>query len=126
MIHMDPERASCLRQEISQLIGQRNGLEKRLLRRRRMVRASYVVRYLGTKEAKRRTPADYLSFRKGGRTVLRYVLPAERVSLKAKAQGWGQYVRWIAQWVKISRDLEKAWRALGEAQAEVVDGDKRL
>jgi hypothetical protein len=123
---MDTERASRLRQEISRLMGQRNALEKRLLRRRHMLRASYVVRYLGTKEAKRRTPADYLSFRKGGRTVLRYVLPAERISVKAKAQAWGQYVRWIAEWVKITRDLEKAWRALGEAQAEVADGDNKL
>jgi hypothetical protein len=123
---MDSIRASRLRQKISGLIGRRNAIEKRLFERRRMVRASFLVRYLGTKQAKRRTPAYYLSFRKEGRTVLKYVPSWERASVKARAEAWGEYVRLVAEWVRVCREIEKVWRALGEAQAEVVDGRKRL
>jgi hypothetical protein len=123
---MDSARASRLRQKISGLIGRRNAIERCLFDRRQMVRASFLVRYLGTKQAKRRTPAYYLSFRKGGRTVLKYVPSRQRESVKARAEAWGEYVRLVAEWVRISREIEKGWRALGEAQAEIVDGQKRL
>lgn len=121
---MDSTKASRLRQEISHLIDRRNGIEKRLFERRRMLRASFLVRYLGTKEAKRHSPAYYLSFRKEGKTVLRYVPSKERASVKARAEAWGEYVRLVAEWVRISRQLEKSWRTLGEAQAEIADGDR--
>lgn len=123
---MESIRASRLRQKISGLIGRRNAIEKRLFERRRMVRASFLVRYLGTKQAKRRTPAYYLSFRKEDRTVLKYVPSRERASVKARAEAWGEYVRLVSEWVRVCREIEKGWRALGEAQAEVVDGRKRL
>jgi hypothetical protein len=89
-----------------------------------MLRASFIVRYLGTSRKKRSTPAFYLSYRSKGRTVLKYVVLRDRRRLKARAEGWGEYQRLIAEWVKVCKQIEVCWRSLGEAQSDGVDGDK--
>jgi hypothetical protein len=89
-----------------------------------MLRASFIVRYLGTSTRKRRSPAFYLSFRSKGRTVLRYVASKDRQRFRAKAEAWGEYQRLIAEWVKVCKQIEVCWRSLGEAQSDGVDGDK--
>jgi hypothetical protein len=89
-----------------------------------MLRASFIVRYLGTSRKKRSTPAFYLSHRSKGRTVLKYVVGGDRQRLKARAEAWGQYQRLIAEWVKVCKQIEVCWRSLGEAQSDGVNGDK--
>ena len=56
------DRASRLRQEIGQLAGEWNQLQKRMLCRGRMIPASLIARHLGTRERKRASTAYYLSW----------------------------------------------------------------
>lgn len=116
---MDLDSASRLRQQIYTLRKQRDRIEAALLKRRRMLRASFISRLLGTSRSKRAKPAFYLSFRKQGRTVLQYVSAERHRSVKAKAGEWGEYLRLVSEWVKNARELEALYRKLGEAQSEV-------
>jgi hypothetical protein len=115
---MSPELASRIRQQIRQLQERRGQLEKRLMRRRRMIRASFIERFLGTRESKRQTPAYYLSYREQGKTVLEHVGAERREEVRAQAREWSEFSGLVADWVKVVRELEKRWRELGEAQAE--------
>ena len=117
---MDRNRASRLRQMIAGLKAERTRLEERLLRRRQMLRASLIERYLGTSEQKRATPAYYLSFLHEGKTVLKYVRQSKLLTVEPKARAWSEYGRLLAEWVKVTRRQEAAWRALGKAQSDTV------
>ena len=122
MTDMDLKLASALRQQIQQLRERRNSLEDQLLVRRRMLRASFLERYLGTRRSKRRKPAYYLSYRKGGKTVLEYVRAEGRSGVRERAEAWGEFTAWLAEWVQLGRELERNWRELGQAQAEEPGG----
>lgn len=119
---MNPKRASRLRQKVSHLRKRRESIERALLQRWRMLRASFIERYLGTKEHKRQTPACYLSCRIGGKAVLVYVKQKDRKKQREHAQQWARYLGMLAEWVKLSKELEACFRQLGEAQAEEVKG----
>ena len=121
---MSPHNPSRLRQEIYRLRKQRDRIENALLQKKRMIRASFLIRYLGTKSAKRRKPAYYLSSRREGKTILHYVSAKGHQKIRAKADAWGEYVKLVAEWVKLSRQIEKCFRQLGEAQA-VLPGKQR-
>jgi hypothetical protein len=115
---MDRNRASRLRQMIADLRVERTRIEERLLRRRHMLRASLIERYLGTSEQKRTTPAYYLSFLHEGKTILKYVRQGRLLTIEPKTRAWSEYGRLLAEWVKITRRLEATWRALGKAQSD--------
>lgn len=115
---MNPETASRIRQQIRQLRERRDRLEEGLLRRRRMIRASFIERFLGTKTSKRDKPAYYLSYRSEGKTVLEHVSAERRAEARRGAGEWSEFSSLVAEWVKVVRELEKRWRELGEAQAE--------
>jgi hypothetical protein len=95
-------------------------IEEQLLRRRRMLRASLIERYLGTADHKRAVPAYYLSFLQEGKTTLKYVRQSELLAVEPKARAWSEYRRLLAEWVKVVRRLEAAWRALGQVQSDKV------
>ena len=116
---MDSKRASSTRQKILQLQTERDHLEGLLIKRRRMLRASFITRYLGTSKVKRKSPAYYLSYSKGGKTVLKYVAAKEKQKVEALAEAWREYSRSLAEWVKTCRQLERLWRELGQAQSDV-------
>ncbi len=50
--------------------------------------------------------------------MLKYVSSEDKVTLEARAKEWGEYVRLMSEWVKLSRELETCFRELGEAQAD--------
>jgi hypothetical protein len=110
--------ASRLRQQIEELRSERARLEYRLLKRRRMLRASFVGRYLSTGDGKRKTPAYYLSFLREGRTVQKYVRLGSVAKVRPRTEAWGEYYHLLAQWVKLNQQLADVWRALGEAEAD--------
>ena len=106
---MDSKRASSIRQEITQLQAKRDRLEELLIKRRRMLRASFITRYLGTSKEKRKTPAYYLSYNEGGKTVLKYVALGKKQKVEALAEAWREYSQSLAEWVKTCRQLERAY-----------------
>jgi hypothetical protein len=118
LVQMNPAQASRLRQQIARLRLQREALERRLLRRRRMLGATLVERYLGTGDAKRATPAYYLAFPSGDKQIQRYVRQDDLSKIMPRARAWSEYYHLIAQWVKLNQELAQTWRALGRAQTE--------
>lgn len=110
--------ASRLRQQIVGLRSERARLERHLLKRRRMLRATFVERYLSTGDGKRKTPAYYLSFLREGRTVQKYVRLQTVSKVRPKTQAWSEYYHLLARWVKLNQQLADVWRELGQAQAD--------
>jgi hypothetical protein len=115
---MNPALASRLRQQLAQLRSQRARLEYRLLKRRRMLRATCVERHLSLGQSKRKTPAYYLSFYHQGKTVQKYIRLEELSKIMPRARAWGEYYHLLAQWVKLNDRMADAWRELGAAQAD--------
>ena len=118
---MNPALASRLRQQVARLRLQREALERRLLKRRRMLGATLIERYLGTGAAKRATPAYYLVFPWGAKQIQRYVRQEDLPRVMPKARAWSEYYHLVAQWVKLNQELAQTWRALGRAQTEEPD-----
>jgi hypothetical protein len=117
--------ASRLRQQLAGLRSERARLEFQLLKRRRMLRATFVERYLSAGDAKRKTPAYYLSFLHEGRTVQKYVRLAKVHEVGRRCQTWSEYYHLLARWVKLNQQLADVWRELGQAQAdEPAAGDR--
>lgn len=110
--------ASRLRQQIAGLRSERARLEYKLLKRRRMLRATLVERYLSAGKQKRKTPAYYLSFPQDGRTVQKYVRLEILSRVKPRAQAWSEYYHLLARWVRLNQKIEAVWRELGQAQAD--------
>ena len=115
---MNPALAGRLRQQIVELRSERARLEHRLLKRRRMLRATFVERYLSAGDTKRKTPAYYLSFLREGRTVQKYVRLQTVSKVRPKTQAWSEYYHLLARWVKLNQQLADVWRELGQAQAD--------
>jgi hypothetical protein len=121
---MNPALASRLRQQIAKLRSQRARLEYRLLKRRRMLRAAFVERYLSTGDGKRKTPAYYLSFLREGRTVQKYVRLRTVSEVRPRTQAWSEYYHLLARWVKLNQQMADVWRELGQAQADEPSADE--
>jgi hypothetical protein len=117
--------ASRLRQQLAGLRSERARLEFQLLKRQRMLRATFVERYLSAGDTKRKTPAYYLSFLHEGRTVQKYVRLAKVHEVGRRCQAWSEYYHLLARWVKLNQQLADVWRELGQAQAdEPTAGDR--
>lgn len=112
------EEASLTRKKIAELRTERNNLEEKLLRRRHMIQASLVKRFLGTRERKRKKPYWYLSRAIEGKTILSYVRFSDLIKIKKKAGAWKEFSSTLAQWVKVTGHLERLLRHLGEVQSE--------
>jgi len=110
--------ASRLRQQLVGLRSERARLERQLLKRRRMLRATFVERYLSTGDGKRKTPAYYLSFLCEGRTVQKYVRLRTVSKVRPRTQAWSEYYHLLARWVKLHQQMADVWRELGQAQAD--------
>ena len=103
---------------------ERARLEHRLLKRRRMLRATFVERYLSTGEGKRKTPAYYLSFLREGRTVQKYVRLRSVAKVRPRTEAWSEYYHLLARWVKLNQQLADVWRELGQAEADEPEVDE--
>jgi len=110
---------SQIRREILQLKEKREELEKVLMKRRSMVDACLIKRYLGTKHQKRGKPYYYLSWKESGqKTKLEYIRLANLYRTKKRTYQWREFSHAMTEWVKISEDIERNFRSLGEAQIE--------
>jgi hypothetical protein len=108
--------ASKLRQQIVSLRGERDRLEAAILQRRRMLDACLVERYGLAGGRERGSPAYYLSEKVEGKTRLTYVRKAELRRVRTATDAWREFSRALAQWVKVTVELERLLRQLGRAQ----------
>ncbi len=118
------KQASLSRKRIVELRKQRDKLEEKLLKRRDMIRASLVKRFLGTTEKKRERAYWYLSRAIAGKTILKYVRFGDLGKVSKKTKAWKEFSSTLAQWVKVTRYLEKLLRQLGEMQSEKYEPEE--
>ena len=110
---------SQIRREILQLKEKREELEKALMKRRSMVDACLIERYLGTKHKKRGKPYYYLSWKESGqKTKLEYVKEFALYQVKKKTSQWKEFSYAMSKWIKISKAIGKNFRELGKLQIE--------
>lgn len=108
-----------IRLEILKLKAEREKLEKILMKRRIMIDACLIKRYLGTKHNKRGKPYYYLSWKEEGqKTKLEYVKEFDLYQVKKKTSQWKEFSCAMSKWIKISKAIEKNFRELGKLQIE--------
>lgn len=106
-----------IRLEILKLKEERERLEKILMKRRIMIDACLIERYLGTKQKKRGKPAYYLSWKEEGqKTKLEYVRKTNLYQVKKKTSQWRKFSSAMSKWVKTSNAIERNFRLLGNLQ----------
>jgi len=115
------------REEYRRLASCRAKLERAILRVDEMIDACLVEQRLGPT---RRGPYSYLSRKVDGKTRLTYVKAEELPRVQKLTDRWRAFSRSVAEWVKVSRQIEKALRRLGrlhvvEFQAETRGSRKR-
>jgi hypothetical protein len=109
-------QASKLRQEIRRLGEERGRLERILAEPKAMLDACLIGRRKLAGGRERRTPAWYLSRKVARKTRLEYVRQAEVAGIRRQTEAWRRFAQALSQWVKVSRDLERRWRRLGQVQ----------
>ena len=108
--------ASNLRQQIVSRQRERDRLEALVLKRRTMLDACLVERFALAGGRRRASPACYISEKAEGKTRLTYVRKAELGRVRAQTDAWREFSQALAQWVKVTAQLERLLRQLGQAQ----------
>ena len=63
----------------------------------------------------RKTPAYYLSRKIQGRTRLLYVCVEHLAGVRGQTQRWKRFAAGVAEWVKLTRQMETLFRQLGRS-----------
>jgi len=111
------QSSSHIRQCIRRLTNRRTKLEKKLLYfRHEMLDACLIERRKLAKGQIRKSPAFYLSRKVSGKTRLTYVRKDDLESVRLQTDRWRDYSRFMAEWVKISAEIEQLFRELAKQQ----------
>jgi hypothetical protein len=109
------------RKKVSLLIGRRVRLEGIAMGRSPMVAASFMPRRL--------RPGGplvyYLSASVQGESRHRYVRKGEVEYWRKRALAWRRFMKAMASWVKVNREIEKELREIGRLRCEPLPGGKR-
>jgi hypothetical protein len=112
---------SLHRQKVSLLIRKRARFERIAMGRFPMVAASFMPRRL--------RPGGswvyYLSASVQGESRHRYVRKGEVEYWRKRALAWRRFMKAMASWVKVSREIEKELREIGRLRCEPLPGGKR-
>ena len=118
---MNLKSLSFRRKKVSLLIRKRGRLERIAMGRAPMVAASFMPRRLraGGPEM------YYLSASIQGESRHRYVRKVEVGYWRKRALAWRRYMRAMASWVKVNREIEKELREIGRLRCEPLPGGGR-
>jgi hypothetical protein len=108
------KKLSIHRKKIRILRQKRNRLEETAMGRSPMVAASFMARRL-------RPDAPlvyYLSASIAGQSRHRYVRKGEVEYWRKRAYGWKEFIKAIASWVKVNRQIERELREIGKLRCE--------
>jgi hypothetical protein len=118
---MNLKMLSFHRQKVSLLIRKRARFEQIAMGRGPMVAASFMPRKL--------RPGGpvvyYLSASIQGESRHRYVRKGEVQYWRKRALGWRGFMKALASWVKVNREIEKELREIGRLRCEPLPGGKR-
>jgi hypothetical protein len=118
---MDLKALSFHRKKVSLLIRRRAQLERIAMGRSPMVAASFMPRRL-------RPGAPvvyYLSASIQGESRHRYVRKGEVEYWRRRALVWQRFMKALASWVKVNREIEKELREVGRLRCEPLPGGGR-
>lgn len=122
---MDEVEASRLRQHASRLITERQGLERVLMDRQRLLRGSLLERpkFCGKPGCKctrgePHPPGLYLSRRVGNTARHLFIRSADHEQAQREALNYKEFRQTLRCWRRIENDLNRIWEALGKAREE--------
>ena len=108
------KKVNLLRRKLSQL-------ERIIMERSSMVPASFMPRRL-----KPGGPVVYyLSASIRGESRHRYVRRGEEGYWRKRALAWRRFMKAMASWVKVNKEIEKELREIGRLRCEPLPGGKR-
>ena len=111
---------SLHRKKVSLLMRRRRELERIAMGRAPMVAASFMPR-----RPKPGGPlAHYLSASIQGESRHRYVRKAEVAYWRKRALAWKEFLKAMASWVKVNREIEKELREIGRLRCEPLPGGR--
>ena len=118
---MDLKALSFHRKKVSLFIRKRAQLERVAMGRSPMVAGSFMARKL--------RPGGpvvyYLSASVQGESRHRYVRKGEVEYWRKRALAWRRYMKAMASWVKVNREIEKELREVGRLRCEPLPGGKQ-
>jgi hypothetical protein len=117
---MNVKALSFHRKKASLLIRKRGELERIAMGRSAMVAASFMSRRL-------RPGAPvvyYLSASIQGESRHRYVRKGEVEYWRKRALAWRRFMKAMASWVKVNKEIEKELREIGRLRCEPLPGGK--
>ncbi len=118
---MNLKSLSFHRKRVSLLVRKRARFERIAMGRTPMVAASLMPRRL--------RPGGpvvyYLSASIGGESRHRYVRKGEVSYWRKRALAWRQFMKAMASWVKVNREIEKELREIGRLRCEALPGGSR-
>jgi hypothetical protein len=118
---MNLKTLSFHRKKVSILMRKRAQLERIAMGRAPMVTASFMPRRL--------RPGGpvvyYLSASVQGESRHRYVRKGEVEYWRKRASSWRRFVKAMATWVKVNREIEGELREIGRLRGEKLPGGKR-
>jgi hypothetical protein len=118
---MNLEVLSAHRKKVSLLRRKRAQLERIVMERSSLVPASFLVR-----ELKPGGPVVYyLSASIQGESRHRYVRRGEVEYWRKRALAWRRFIKGMASWVKVNKEIEKELRQIGKLRSETLPGGKR-
>ncbi len=118
---MNLKALSLHRQKVSLLIRKRARFERVAMGRSPMVAASFMPRRL-----RPGGPAVYyLSASIRGESRHRYVRKGEVPYWRKRATAWRGFIKAMASWVKVNREIEKELREIGRLRCEPLPGGGR-
>jgi hypothetical protein len=118
---MELEKISTHRKRVSILRRQRDRFERIAMERYPMVAASFISRRI-------RLSAPivyYLSASINGESRHRYVRKGDVEYWRKRAYAWRRFIKAIASWVKVNREIEKELREIGRLRCEGLPGGGR-
>lgn len=119
---MNLEKISIHRKRVSILRRQRDRLENIAMERYPMVAASFISRRI-------RPGAPivyYLSASINGESRHRYIRKGEVEYWRKRAYAWRRFIKAMASWVKVNKDIEKGLREIGRLRCEELPGRHRM
>ncbi len=117
---MNLKTLSSHRQKVHLLIQKRTRFERIALERSPMVAASFMPRKLRPGSS----VAYYLSASIQGKSRHRYVRKGEVPYWRKRAGEWRRFMKAMASWVKVNREIEKELRAIGRLRCEPLPGGR--
>ncbi len=118
---MDLRVLSLHRKKVDVLMRKRARLERLTMERSPMVAASFMPRRLRPGGAL----VYYLSASVQGESRHRYVRKEEVGYWRKRALAWRRFMKAMAAWVKVNREIEKELREIGRLRGEPLPGGRQ-